>query len=528
MSTVYRSAGVSDGYNKRSMTGFGGYDHRLGASDGAIFDMKNMCGEYYPLASPRPQRAISRVLAKPNGIAGYDGLYYVDGVGFYDASVSTTEPQGNVTNTKKRFAFLGKKLVILPDKAYYDTSTHEFGSLEAVWSGTVSFSDGEYAGEEAEACRIVTTDAAFTFNVGDAVTIEGADDEENNTTLIIREISKDKKSLGFYEHSFTVAKSQTVTISRKVPDMDFICENENRLFGCKGDTVYASKLGDPFNWNVFDGLASDSFSVDVGSAGDFTACTSYGGYAVFFKEDRVYKLYGDKPTNFQLMSSASLGVVEGSSESVAVAGEALYYLSKVGVMVYTGGIPSCISYVFGDVSYCDAVGGSDGLRYYVSMRESGTDKYTLMSYDTRYREWYKEDETKAVGFCYYDGLRMLAQDGTLYRIGPYKNAEDGQTAEPAFESMIEFYDITESMTDRKHVNSVQLRLMLDSGATVKIYMSFDGGEYQEVDSISGDGKASYYVPCRLHRCDYYRIKLTGTGKWKLCAMTREYSKGSEI
>ena len=67
-----------------------------------------------------------------------------------------------------------------------------------------------------------------------------------------------------------------------MPELDFLCENENRLWGCKGDTIYASKLGDPFNWNVFDGVSTDSYAVDVGSAGDFTGCFAYRGYPVFF------------------------------------------------------------------------------------------------------------------------------------------------------------------------------------------------------------------------------------------------------
>ena len=85
--------------------------------------------------------------------------------------------------------------------------------------------------------------------------------------------------------------------------------------GCgaaKGDTVYASKLGDPFNWNVFDGLSTDSYAVDVGSAGDFTACCSYLGYPCMFKEEHIYKVYGDKPSNFQVMGSASWGWKRGA------------------------------------------------------------------------------------------------------------------------------------------------------------------------------------------------------------------------
>ncbi|MBQ8249062.1 MAG: hypothetical protein IJY93_04170 [Clostridia bacterium] len=524
MSVRYDLPKYSDGYRKRTIDSFGGYDHREGTEDGSIWHMENMSGDCYPLAAPRVPRVISRTLTKPNGIAGYDGLYWVDGTGFYDKG----EFKGTVSDSFKRFVFLGRYLVILPDKCYYNTETGEFGSLEASWSGTASFSDGTYMGEDAEGCRIVTSGTVFPFKVGDAVTIEGATVADNNKTIIIREISDDKKSLGFYEHSFTVANSQTLTISRTVPDMDFICQNENRLWGCKGDTIYASKLGDAFNWNVFDGLATDSYALDVGSAGDFTGCIAYGGYAIFFKEDQVYKVYGDKPTNFKAMASASLGVMRGSADSLAIAGETLYYLSRCGVMAYTGGIPVAISSVFGDVSYCDAVGGSDGLKYYISMRDSVSGEYSLFCYDTRIRRWYREDDTRAVGFCYYDGLRLLGSDGVMYRIGAWRDHEDGQVSEDVFKSVIEFGDITDGTMDRKHLCKIQLRLDLDVGAKVLVYMSFNGGRYSLVKEIRSDRKNSYYLPLSLHRYDHCRIKLEGFGDWKLCSLAREFSPGSEL
>lgn len=524
MGIRYSGVSVSDGYRDRTQRVFGGYDHRLGNNDGTVYDTTNMSGDFYPLAAPRAPRVISRRLTKPNGITGYDGVYYADGTGFYDNG----ELVGTVTDSRKRFAFLGKILVILPDKAYYNTETHEFGSLEAVWSGTASFADGTYAGEDAEACRIITSGEVFPFKVGDAVTISGADDEGNNKTLVIREISDDKKNLGFYEHSFTVSKNQTITVSRTVPDLDFICENENRLYGCRGDTVYVSKLGDAFNWNVFDGLDSDSYAVAVGSAGDFTACYSYGGYAIFFKEDRVYKLYGDKPSNYQLMSSASLGVMRGADASLATAGEALFYLSRCGIMIYNGGIPSSIAAEFGGVRYCDAVGGSDGMKYYVSMKSITDGTWNLFCYDTRYRLWFREDSTEAVGFANYDGLRMLAADGTLYRIGAFTDSEDGDIGEGPVSSMMEFFDITESSPDRKHLCKLQLRIMLSQGAEVSVYMSFDDGEYIHLGTLTKEGKDSYYLPVPLHRCDFYRIRLCGKGDWKLFSLNREYSPGSEL
>lgn len=523
MAIRFEQPRASDRISKKMQTVFGGYDHREGAKEGTFWDMVNMSGDYYPLAAPRRGRVTAARLEAPGGIAGHDGLYWVDGDGFYAGGIR----RGDVTPGRKRFAFLGSRLVILPDKLYWDTAAEEFGSLEASWTGTASFADGEYAGEPAEGCRIVSAGDPFPFRAGDAVTISGASEASNNQTLVIREISEDGKNLGFFEHSFTVGEGQTLTIARSVPDMDYICENENRLWGCRGDTIYACKPGDPFNWNVFDGLASDSFAVNVGSAGDFTGACSYLGFPIFFKEDNVYKVYGDRPSNFQALRSASLGVMEGSADSLAVAGETLFYLSRAGVMAYTGGVPENISAVFGNDQYSAAVGGSDGVKYYVSMRdESGA--YSLYCYDTRVRQWYREDNTEAVGFAYFDGLRMLAADGSLYKIGPYRIKDEADEAEGPVESLLEFGDFTEDSANRKSVCKVQMRLDLDEGATVDVSASFDGGLWVPVRRIEAEGKDSYYLPVILHRCDHYRIRIKGHGMWKLCALVREYAPGSEL
>ena len=273
-----------DGIQKYKQTKFGGYNHTLGADNGDIWDMKNMTSDFYPLLAPRRPRWKVRTLTKPNGFYAHDGLYWVDGTGFYaDGTL-----KGTVTNGRKKFASLGAYIIILPDKKYYNRLADEFGTMEASFTGSAKIQDGTYAGEDAKANTIYASGAAWDsiFKVGDAVTISGAvKHESNNKTPIIREIDGDY--LRFYENTFTIGSggdAETLTIKRTVPDMDFLCENENRLWGCKEDTIYASKLGDIFNWNVFDGVATDSYSVNVGSAGDFTACCSYLGYPCFFKE----------------------------------------------------------------------------------------------------------------------------------------------------------------------------------------------------------------------------------------------------
>lgn len=524
-----------DGIRQRVQEKFAGLNHTSGASDGDIYYMQNMSGDEYPVACPRGKRAILGSVEKPNGICYYDGLYYVDGTRFMRVRNGSEEADvqvGTVSDCVKRFACLGAYIIILPDKLFYNRLTGEFGGIEAEWSGTAAFEDGTFAGEAAEGCRIVTTGTEFPFAVGDAVTISGADNESNNQTIIVREISDDRKSLGFYEHSFVNATGQSLTLKRTMPDLDYICENENRLWGCKGDTIYASKPGDPFNWNVFDGLASDSYAVDVGSSGDFTGCVSYLGYPIFFKENRIYKVYGSKPSNFQVMSSATLGVLTGADRTLAVAGETLFYLSPVGVMAYTGGVPENISAPFGTTKFVGGSGGSDGVKYFASLSDDKGD-ISLYCYDTRIGTWHRQDNLDAIGFARgegdeFQGAFALGADGQLLRVSGNSRIPVGWNTEANFESVLEFADFIENSPNRKFTSKLVVRVDVDDGASVTVQVNFDDGEYMTVNTLNGRGKKSYYLPFRLKRCDHFRVRFIGSGFWRLCSLTRECSEGSPM
>ena len=506
---------------------FKGYNHNLFAGNGEIYDMKNLTSDYYPLLSPRPLRYKVRTLTDPNGLFAHDNLVWADGTTLYVDG----EEEGSVTDDAKTFAALGSYIIVLPDKKYYNTATETFGDLAETYTATagqISFTDGTLYGESAEACALVTSGSAFAFKEGDGVIISGCTSlEKNNKTAVIREISSDKKTLTFDENIFDIGtESAAVTIARSVPDIDYICENENRLWGCKGDTIYASKLGDPFNWNVFDLLSSDSYAASVGSAGDFTGCVSYLGYPCFFKAEHVYKVYGSKPSNYQVMGSASAGVESGSGKSLAIAGEVLFYKSRIGIMAYTGGTPKCVSEALGPDRYTDAVGGSDGKKYYVSMKNSES-KYTLFVYDTEKGLWHKEDESQVTAWAWKSNLYMLKANGEMWTAGAVTSTPSGSTAETALSSIAEFGDFTEANPNKKQTAKILLRISLNSGASVSVYVKYDGEDtWTLVRTLSAAVKKSYYIALPPRRCDYYRIKLTGTGAYKLHSLTRETSRGS--
>lgn len=524
----------ADGIVKSQQIKFGGLNRSVGAGDGELRDMRNMTGDHYPLLATRAPRLRYRQLAQPGGLFCWDGLCWVDGTEFYFKG----EKKGTVTAGEKTFASLGAYIVIFPDKCYYNGDTGEFGSLEAAWTGNaLTFGDGVLYGETATANCISTAGVRWEdyFHAGDAVTIEGCTAQTgNNLSIIIRAMDGDK--LYFYENSFTLpdgtayTESGELSIRRSVPELKYLCENENRLWGCTDTTIYASKLGDIFNWNVYDGLDTDSYTVDTGSAGVFTGCVSYLGYPTFFKEEHIYKVYGSIPSNFEVMGSATLGLADGAHGSLAVAGEVLFYLSRNGVMAYTGGIPQSMGAAFGTERFRDAVGGSDGLKYYISMKdESGA--WGLYVYDTQTGLWHKEDETHATHFARWAGnLYMLTEQGELLLTGNAQDPPGEAVEEEPFEWFAEFSDFTEEDPNKKGVCKIQIRLELEAGASVQVWMMADSdGQWRKVSSALGEGaKRSYYLPIVPRRADHYRLKLTGTGGCRIYSLVREYYSGSEL
>lgn len=320
-----------------------------------------------------------------------------------------------------------------------------------------------------------------------------------------------------------VTYTNQLTLSREVPEMDFICSNDNRIWGCKDNIIYASKPGDPWNWNVFDGLASDSYSVESGTPGNFTACVSYLGYPIFFKEQEITKIYGKYPSNYELIASPAQGVMAGSHASLAVAGSTLFYLSRTGPCAYTGSQPVDLSAPFGETQYSAGVGGSDGERYFLSMKDS-SNAWHLFHYTARLGLWIREDNTHAVAFAYLSGLYCMSTGGTFLVDSP-----NGNESSVTWEAL--FGDFTDQDPNRKGVSKIQIRLELEANSQCQVWMSYDDASYGESpiwSTTTAENKRSYYLPIVPRRCDHYRIKLTGYGQVRLYSLAREQYSGSEI
>lgn len=427
------------------------------------------------------------------------------------------------------------------------------------FTGKVTFGDGTYFNEPAEANAIMskaeetengTVFKYFDFRPGDGIIITGCTKQpRNNKAAVIKDVKytgmvgnglKASDELYFYENTFDLIDGaevveENVTIVRKMPELDFMCHCNNRLFGCKGDTIYASKLGDPYNWNVFEGISTDSYSVDVGSPGDFTGCCAYGGDVLFFKEERIYKLmYTDSsPENWSLVEIETYGVKAGCENSLAIADSCLFYYSPKGMMRYTGSLPMSINEAFGEQEFVNAVAGSDGKDYYVCL----TDKAgvsALFVYDTTHYLWFKHDDVKITSFAYHKGdLTALVEkengDTEVMRIGQ-KNAEVPIAGEWFdMESMIEFGDVMNDTTNKKLKLNISVTAEVAPKSELRFYVSCDGGSYEFLGKIEGkSNKQTHKFSFVPTRCDYYRLKVEGKGLWKIYAISNGYTPGSDI
>jgi len=603
-------------------TGFGGLNHNKSAGDGEIYDMLLMSSREYPLLATRPRRGWIKDIGDPLGSGSGDKEWYANDTVFnYNGAT-----KGTVSKTQKQYAVMGKKIIIMPDKKYYDTETDTFGTLgvRVALIGGVDFQNGVYMEVPAEANTIYRSGAnwASSFSEGDAVTISGCTvHPENNGSFIIREIDGDY--LHFYENTFTLDSlwkftapqegvpagtyyfyigsdsyyftlsadmsegdtltwtgtaltaviggvSSTISVTagtsgdilvfadipqnysetgdmvmtREIPDMDFICVNENRLWGCKGDSIYASSLGDPFNFNVFDGLSSDSWAADAtDSAGDFTGCISYMGYPVFFKEDSIYTIQGDNAKNFAWTPRNRWGVKKGCERSLAVAGETLFYLSRVGVCAYTGGTPVIISAPLGvNAKLSDGVAGSDGVKYYISLYNGEEDAYFVYAYDTRYGVWHKEDEGRANCFYFLDGalysvmyypLPTSTGTGRVWCIGGSKGAlwSDPEYWNVTFADSDRFYETTDTNSqNKKGPLRILIRAQLNNGTKADVKIRYDDGTTHTVGTITGslsEKKKTYIIPLVLRRCDHYRLSLDGYGDAVIYSISIEKYSGSQ-
>lgn len=418
----------------------------------------------------------------------------------------------SISGIKTPYEKLNKTDIVIvaatADKLTFADNTFEFSVTELVDEMTITNKAAD----------------SFPFEKGDSVTISGCSVNGNNkkSEVIIRDVTNDE--LTFDSNTFSAIENETneVIIKRSVPDLTFICESNYRLWGTDGNSICASKFGDPINFKSFEGLAGDSYSIEVGSEGVFTGCIPYSSHICFFKENTLHKLYGSKPSNFQVATSNVYGVQAGSERSMQIVNEQLLYKGVGGVYAYTGGVPELISEKFGTRRYKDAVACCDGEKYYISMKDS-KGEYSLFVFDVLKNIWLREDDTQAVDMAFHNGkVYYLDAKGGLFYIDKTAERKD-------IEWEAQLCTINETMNERKGYSKFHLRMDLDEGAWLAVDVKTDNEpQWKQVFTTHNSKARTVSIPIMPTRCDSVDIRLRGKGKCTIKTFIREFTVGSDV
>lgn len=314
-----------------------------------------------------------------------------------------------------------------------------------------------------------------------------------------------------------------VTISHDYPDLDFICAKDNRLWGvCSADqTIYVSALGKPMDFSDYSGEGNDSYAVAVGSAGEFTGITAYSDSVLVWKENLLYKVLGSTPSEYRYYEYNVSGIQSGCNASQTIINEVLYFLGREGVYAYAGDVPQLVSVAFGERRYSDGRAGTDGQRYYISMRDDASGEWGLWCYDTLRGIWIREDATEAAGFARLGKTLYMASatDNRLYAL----NAGGDEVVPWS----AEFAAWDETTLHRKRYTRITLRLELTEGAWAMVELNPDGRGWRHAYTTRRTQRGTVSIPIAPMHCDHLQVRISGEGDVVLRGMEREFAVGSE-
>ena len=407
------------------------------------------------------------------------------------------------------------------DKGFY-------AKITAVSTAQVDREDGALAYKVTVGYTVLSAveegpDLAKLYSAGDRVVISGStlNSTPEGEHLTVKTVSG--TVLTFEGTPFQAAtESQGLTVQRRMPSLDYICESENRLWGVSNQdrTIYASALGDPVNFYLYKGLSTDSYAVAVGSEGNWSAICRYGASVLCWKEHTLHKVLGSYPAEYQVATYQYSGVAQDSHRSLRNLNEVLYYLGADGkVYAYAGAAPRMVSQQFGGHRFTAGAAGTDGTRYYLSALEDGADP-SLLVYDTESGLWTREDGTRAADFCLLEGKVVFLAGKRVYTM-------DSGSSEEEVEWSATLAPFHETIQGKKRASKLFLRLEVPEGSWVEARLRCDGGRWATVGKLAGTGANVKVLPIAPNRCDKFQVQLRGRGGAAVLSMLREYRVASE-
>lgn len=309
-------------------------------------------------------------------------------------------------------------------------------------------------------------------------------------------------------------------VYKKIPYMTRLCLHKGRLWGANpnGEYVYASALGDLFQFNKFEGLNDDSIYLESSTQGGYLGVISCGDSIAVFKKNELEIIYGELPSEIAV-GKRYKGYGCADIDSCTIIDNVLYYMGFEGFYIWSGSTPQLISKKL-DTKYEKAFGYTDGKVYYVSAKGKVLEN---ISFDTRCGLWYKGDEDEVRGYFKIGDEGFIVSDDKIY-----KEKSGTEKVDWYIESVRYFPD----SYSEKTINEVWLKVKASGNTKISFLVSGDGRDFKECPAILENNKESAYrtyrIPIRPEECSWWKYKIKGSGDCIILGLEIIKNQGGRI
>ena len=412
-----------------------------------------------------------------------------------EGKVTTTLVEASLKKRKKLGTAYDKSTLISEDnKNFKYGSLSYFPSLGASYT---LFSDRVYQEIYPTLLSDYDSKSAYPAGARQVVCYRNKKDASDSEKLIML---PDMRLINKQSGGWSLAEKSTL-----IPEMDGAVQHFERLFGFKGEKLYASSVGDCTSYTEgVDNLpATAAWQTVTSERGGFTAIASFDGEVVAFTKSSMMTVRGTL-LPFSVSYVGAYGCENQSA--LTVLGGYLYFASMGGIFRYNGSSVKCISRALSsDIAFEKAhLSTADGK---ICALFNGYDG--LFVYEPQSECWTRQRGNSVTA------ISPSGDGGSLFY---YKN---GYKLYDVFGKSGGFsFSVLLGSGERKRIRRITVTALLDEGARLALI----GNAGETVMKVAGSGTTiTRSVTVRNGYFDNEAIHFVGEGNVTLYSVRVEYS-----
>lgn len=325
--------------------------------------------------------------------------------------------------------------------------------------------------------------------------------------------------------------SAVTNLSNAPVGMNYVVSHNNRLYGAVKNELHHSALRKATDWTTVD--ESGHLVIENNGGEEITGVVSGTGKIVVFMTHSIHELYGNGPHNYQMqVISEDIGCV--SHHTAVMVGGVLFFLSHDGVYRYSGGAVPRKDFALPVQGFIDrvnpkawteAVAGTDGERYYISLPLDGATTPTItLEFDPRFNTWniWDYEFTPSAYARIEDRIFIGANESRIVELGGTTDAG----AQIPFMLQTKPFSYG-SMAANNRLYRLWVVADIPLGAVLNVYISNakDGNDWKIIKTLTTTVNLTneqILIPVTMAFHDnWVRIKLEGYGLVTVHEITRQ-------